>query len=490
MYLITLRQMSNVDIPKIEYDRPLTFTKANDMLLEALLKYKQTGQAIKIKYKIIEIETKESIFNSKILINNDTVSLFQVIGETNLIPKQVIDYVKSVEAKSVEETDADISFNNHVEEKARLEELRSETTEIQQQLKNDDKERIQRDLEYQKKMKAIQEEKEALEKALQQKEKEEAFKESQRLEALRKLEEEKQEYQQRMEEKRAQDKRKKEEHEKRLKEVEEEAKKSEIELAKTEAELEKNVLERKIELQDVIDKKAAAERQATVLKAESEIEEVQHQQQLNSLTEVTEEHPIDLLPNHPSVAVASNQTAATVLPKLTLKERLRELDFEAVKNYSGQMIKFSAKASVKGSKRAYKLVKDHRTSRKLAKQEKQEQLSEKLATDEKLANVKMEFMNELKIDWKMQEREIKREANKKAKEAAKQVRIEERYRAEKKKKFTRSSINPFKGILSLLFIVCIAFGAIYYFDLGNGITVFESIKSFTGGTINNIKNLF
>ncbi|AIF68382.1 hypothetical protein GZ22_18260 (plasmid) [Terribacillus saccharophilus] len=486
MYLITLRQMSEVEIPKMEYDHPLTFSKANDMLLEAVMKYKQTGQQIKLRYRIINIESGESIFNARFTISQDTDSLFQVIRGSNSIPKEVVDYVSGVESKSVEETEVDISFNNHVEEKAKLEQLKTEKSDIQQQLKNDEKERMQRDMEYQRKMKAIQDEKEALEKALQQKEKEEAFKESQRLEALRQLEEEKQEYQQRMEEKRAQDKRKQEEHEKRLKQVEDEAKVSEIELANIQAELDKGVLERKKELQELEEQKAEIERQANLLKAEGEVEEVQHKQRLQEHMPSQQPIPgsIDVPIHPPGVASASMKTAATVVPKLTMKERLQELDFEAVKNYSGQAIKFTAKASVKGSKRAYKLARDHRESRKAAKQEKQEQLSKKLDFEEKLTTEKIKFMDELKKDKLMQEKELKKQARQQAREAEKQVRIEERYRAEKTRKFRSPSLKPLKNVLALVLFVTLILGVVYYFDLGNGIPIVDSVKAQINGLVN------
>jgi len=479
MYLITLRQMSDVDIPKIEYDRPLTFSKANDMLLEAVMKYKQTGQQFKLGYRIINIESGESIFNARFTISKDTDSIFQVIRIAHSVPKEVVEYVSGVESKSVEETEVDVSFNNHVEEKAKLEQLKAEKNNIQQQLKNDEKERIQRDLDYQRKMKAIQDEKEALEKALQQKEKEEAFKEAQRLEALRKLEEEKREYEQRMEEKRNQDKKKKEEHERRLKQVEEEAKASQIELASMEAELEKSVLERKKELQELEEQKAEVERQANLLKAESEVEEVQHKQKLQEHMPSQQPIPgtIDVPINPPGVASASMQTTATVVPKLTMKERLQELDFEAVRNYSGQAIKLTAKASVKGSKRAYKLAKDYRASRKAAKQEKQEQLSKKLDFEEKLATEKIKFMDELKKDKLLQEKELKKEARKKLKEMEKQKRIEDRYRAEKTRKFRSPSLKPLKNVLAMVVFIGLVLGVVYYFDMGNGIPVIDSVKA-------------
>ncbi|SEO06826.1 hypothetical protein SAMN04489762_3404 [Terribacillus saccharophilus] len=487
MYLITLRQMSEVEIPKMEYDHPLTFSKANDMLLEALMKYKQTGQQIKLRYRIINIESGESIFNARFNISQDSESIFQVIRKANNIPKEVVDYVSGVESKSVEETEVDISFNNHVEEKAKLEQLKTEKNDIQQQLKNDEKERMQRDIEYQRKMKAIQDEKKALEKALQQKEKEEAFKESQRLEALRKLEEEKQEYQQRMEEKREQDRRKKEEHEQRLKQVEDEAKTSQVDLANIEAEIQKDLLQRKKELQEAEELKNEAERQANVLKAESEIEEVQHQQKLSEYKEPPQQpipNSMDVPISHPGVASASMQTAATVVPKLTMKERLQELDFEAVKNYSGQAIKFTAKASVKGSKRAYKLARDHQASRKAAKQEKQEQLSKKMDFEAKLTTEKIKFMDELKKDKLIQEKELKKQARQQSREAEKQVRIEERYRAEKTRKFRSPSLKPLKNVLALVVFVALVLSVVYYFDLGNGIPIFDSVKAQIDGLMN------
>lgn len=473
MYLITFKKGLNSEISKIEFEQPMTFLKANEMLLEAVNRYKQTGQSIKVSYKIVEINTGESIFNSKISIDRDIPSLYQLIKENSNTPKMVVDYVVKVENRVVIEEEDIVSFNinNHVEEKARLEQLKAEKNEILQQLKKDEKERQQRDLEYQKKMKEIQDEKKALEKALLLKEKEEAMKESQRIEALRLLEEKKANAIQLMEEKRNLDKKKKEEHEKRLKEVEEEARKAEIELASIKTELEKNELERKRELQELEEKKLEADRKVSVLKAEGDKNEVKHQRELIDYKEIEEGPPIS----------NSNNQTTMVMPKLTLKERLQELDFEEVKALSIQLAKSTFKGSIKASKTAYTMVINYYKKRANEKQEKLKALNKKVEIEEKLTLEKIKFMEELKKDRLKQEKEYKKEVRLKEREALKQAKIEERYRAAKSQKLNRKPVyrsGAFKFTLGLVVFVTAALGVTHYFNLGDTFPILMELENY------------
>lgn len=479
MFLITYKKGLNAEKSKIEFDRPLTFFDANEMLLEAIIKYKQTGQIMKVSYKILEMESGESVFNSKIVIDRDISSLFHLIKENSNTPKIVIDYITKVENREIDEIEDTISFNNHVEEKAKLEQLKAEKNDILQQLKKDEKERQQRDIAYQRKMQEIQDEKKVLEKALKLKEKEEAVKESQRIEALRKLEEEKINAMKLMEEKRNLDKKKKEEHEQRLKEVEDEAKEAELELASIETELEKNVLERKKELQELAAKKIEAVRKVSVLKAESDKEEVQHQQDLIDYKKIDEVPTLPL----------ENYQSTVVVPKMSLKERLQELDFEEVKAMSIRLVRVGAKGSIDGSKKAYTLMKNYHLKRTAEKQEKLKNLNKKVEIEEKLALEKIKFMEELKKEKLNQEKEIRRVAKQKEREESKQAKVEDRYRAAKKRKIGRIPIygsGSFKFLFSTVALVAISLVCINYFNLGDKYPILIELQNYVKAVKNMI----
>ncbi|MCM3603113.1 hypothetical protein M3175_20450 [Robertmurraya korlensis] len=481
MFLITYKKGLNVKKSKIEFDRPLTFVKANEMLLEAVTKYKQTGQSMKVSYKITELETGESVFNSKILIDRDIPSLFQLIRENSSAPKTVTEYVAKVENRTVIEEEEVISYNSHVEEKAKLEQLKSEKNDILQQLKKEEKESQLREIEFQKKMREIQEEKAALEKSIQLKEKEEAVKESQRLEALRLLEEEKTKAMERMEEKQELDKKKKEDHERRLKEVEEKAKKAELELKSIETELEKKELERKIELQEVEEKLLETDRKASVLKAEGDIEEVKHQQEIINFKKPTE-----------SPLPKADIPTTMVIPKLTFKERLQELDFEEVKGRSIQFVKYSAKGSVNGSKKAYKILKNYHLKRRSEKEEKLKLQSKQIEIDEKIALEKIKFMEELRKERLNQEKEFKREKRQKQREESQQEKIEAKYRAAKKRKLGRVPIynsGPSKVIFSTVGVIIGVLACIHFFNLETKFPVLSEIGTYIDGFIAMILNL-
>lgn len=481
MFLITYKKGLNSEKSKIEFDQPVTFFKANEMLIEAVTRYKQTGQTMKISYKIVEIESGESVFNSKILIDRDIPSLFQLIKENSHAPNTVIDYVAKVENREVIEAEQTFSFNNHIEERAHLEELKSEKNEILQQLKKQEKERQQRDIEHQKKMKEIQDEKQGLEKSIQLKEKEEAVKESQRIEALRLLEEEKRKAIQQMEEKQALDKQKKEEHEKRLKEVEDEARKAEIELSTITTELEKIDLERKKELQELEEKKLEADRKVSVLKAEGDKDEVKHRQELIDYKDHTE---LD----EPSPLPIDNYQTTMVMPKVTLKEKLQELDFEAVKGLSIRFVKVSAKGLIKGTKKAYWLLKNYRDKDGVGKQEKLKVLNNEVDIEEKLVLAKIDFMEELKKERLKQEKEIRKEARQKEKEVIQQSKIEERYRAVKKKRISRYPLYGSNSIKFIFGFVIITLVSIYYTDLGNTVPILNDVKSYMENFVSMISN--
>ncbi|TRZ39295.1 hypothetical protein CEQ21_07965 (plasmid) [Niallia circulans] len=478
MYLIIYKKKLNAEKGRFEFDSPQTFAKANEMLIESVSRYKQTGLSMKVGYKIIEAQSGESIFNSTISIDKDISSLYEIIRQNSNTPKTVTEYAIKVENREIIETENEFSFNNNVEEKAKLEQLRAEKNNIQQQLKKDEKERQQRELEHQKKMKEIQDEKEALEKSIALKEKEDAVKESQRIEAVRLLEEEKIKAHQRMEEKKELDRKKKEDHEKRLKQVEEDAKKAEIDLANTEVEFEKQELERKKELQALEEKKLESTRKANVLKAEKDKDDLEHQKELLSFTS-----------SDPEIAVANEvlPSPSIVVPKLTLKERLQELDFEEAKRLLIQFIKFSVRSTISNSKKGYTIFKAYRVKQLDAKEAKKKATTKKLEIEEKIALEKIKFMEELKKDRDQQEKEIQKAVKLKEKEMNKQNRIEKRYVAAMKKSPIKKQFGLVGFLLKTAAFLVVLAAIIYIFHLGDTFPILKDIENYVDNLISSFK---
>lgn len=460
MFLIIYKNGLNTDKSKIIFDQPLTFQNANQMLMDAVNKYKQSGLNMKVTYKIIDKDTGENMFNSKLAIDSDIKSLFHVIKGNKNTPKTVIDFITKVEQRLVIEDDSVVS-DSHSEEKARLEQLKAEKNNIQNQLKKEEKESQQRELEYEKQMKQIQGEKKRIEMSLQVKEKEESVKEIQRIEALNRLEEEKRIANNLMEEKRALDKKRAEEHNKRLEEVESETKIAEIELAQIEAEIEKNALERKQEIKALEAKKVEMTRKVNILRAENENEEVKHQKYITSQCQ-------NKLPTPRN----EEYYTEVLIPELTLKEKLQEIDFKTLKAYANQIIIGGIKSSLKAIRNAYILFKVYRENRMIQQQEKQKLKDRQIEIDEKLAHEKIKFIEEIR---KEQEKEIRKAV--KMKES--QARIEARYVKElnKNKKHFPIFRYSFRTFVTLGLLVA-AVGSIYYFDLGNSHPIVNDIKAY------------
>lgn len=464
MYLIIYKKGVNSEKLRMEFGQALTFVKANDMFQEAIYKYKQTGQSIKIGYKIIEAESGEIIFNSRININKDISSLFSVIIENSNAPSQVVNYITRVENREIVESDSSVIYTGQSEEKNKLEKLKEEKNNILQQLKKEEKNRLQRDLEYQQKMKEIQEEKKSLEKSIKLKEKEEEYKEAQRIEALRKLEEEKAEAIKLMEEKRDRDKRKTEEHEIRLKQVAEEVNKAEIELSSVETEAEKKVLERKKELQDLQNQKAEADMKAGLIQAQSEKEEVQYQQEISSNT------------THSSVPENSDLHTRLVVPKLTFKEKLQEMDLEEAKRLSITYCKKIIRGLITSIKNTAGVIKNYYVKLQSNRKEKNERKNKELEIYNMVANEKVKFMGELKNERLKMQREMEKELRKKEKEVKRDSQIAARYRAVTNKR--RNLFIPFKSIFVVLAFFTCGLSIIYYLNLGSDIAIISQFKDY------------
>lgn len=470
MYMIVYKNSQPTDINKIEYNRPLTFYKANEMFLDTFLKYKQTGHAIQISFKIIEMETEATIFNSKILIKGDTFTLFDAIKNNINIPSIVRQYVSKIEVKEILETEDELSLNTLTEEKLALDQLIQEKRKIQDSLKKDEKDRKEREMQFHNKIKAIQEEKLALEKSLQLRQKEDQIKESERSEAIRKLEEEKILALKQMEERRKQDKTKKEEHENRLKEVEDETKKVQIELRSMEMEIENNNLLRKKELQEYEEQKTETDRMATILAAEDEKNDFEHKEKVANLSK-----------NEPALISEAHTISTPVIPKVTFKERFAELDWDTVKSTSIQSLKYISNTSLKVFRRALQTFRDFRDRRVSEKKEKLENANKKLEIEERIATEKINFLKELQAEKEKQERVMKKELKKKQMEMVKQEKIQARYVAEIKKK--NNNKNGSKVWIGTLGAILIFIGCIYYFDFASHYPILSNLKSYLEGFI-------
>lgn len=477
MYLVIYKKGLECENIKIEFDRPLTIAEANDLLVDAIERYKISGISSKIGYKIIESGTGEVMFNSKITINNKITTLFSLLYKNANVPRQIVEYVKKVENREIKESLETFSFNNHIEEKIKLDKLKTEKNEILQTLKRQEKDSQQRELAYEKKLKALQEEKKNIEKSIQLKEKEEQLKESERLEAIKRLEEENRKAAELMEQKRLEEKRKKEEHEKRLRDVEAEAKKAEIALESTITELEMSELKRLNELKSVEEQKNEAERQANILLVESDKNEVEYKRKA-----------IDHQYNN---EIAASQVDDPYF-KLSFKEKLENIDFEQVKNVTFRFLKISFTELVKFSKKMYQLFKRYRENRAVMREERLKRIDRQAELEEKIALEKINFMKELQKEKKMQEKEIKKLTIQKEKEALKKARIEKRYLQEMKRSTTSS--YPFynnKGLKTLLFTVGLFLVLIfinYNYEFDTPIPVINEIRSFVNNSIDSLMN--
>ncbi|WP_079707713.1 hypothetical protein [Paraliobacillus ryukyuensis] len=472
MYLILFKKGLNTDKITIPFEKALTFGKANDILLDAVTKFKQTGQRSKVSYKIVEIDSGDSLLNSKLVIDSNLVSLFDVIRSNKNAPDIVKDYINKVESKEIVEEENTISFNTHQEEKQRLDTLKTRKSDIQQSLREQEKEEKNREIEYQQNLEKVQKEIEEIEKSIQLKEKEAATKESEREEKLRKLQYDKQKATELMKEKRIKDKEKREEHEHQLKMVEEEAKKVELELSSIETELEQKELERKKELLAFEERKKEAIRSANLLKAEDKKNDLQQREEaLDFKEEVAATNDI-----------LEEKVENTIVPKPTFKDRIKELDFEEVKSLSVRFMKVFSRNTVNVSKIAYKGLREYVSKRQALKEEKIKNQSKQLAIDEQIAQAKVQFIDELHKDKQKQEKEMKKELSKKEKEAMRQAKIENRYRAEIKKKNryypAYHSNRPVKLIVGTVAFLMVVLTGIHYLNLSDTFPVLQEVENY------------
>ncbi|AYK68269.1 hypothetical protein ABS751_10570 [Bacillus subtilis] len=283
MYYVIFKRGQDVEKSKLVFEKPLTFSSANEMLTIECERYQQTGIEAKFAYKIMDAETEENVFNSKLQINKNTLSFFETIKNNSNVPENVVKYIEKIEQKEIVESDEHLTHINDSEARSNLESLKNKKVTLEKALEDQEKISREREIEFQRKMDKLAAEKASLEKIMESKEKEETEKESLRIEKLRRLEEEAKRATESMKEQRAIEKKSKEQYEKQLKEVEKSAHKAKNELEKVVAEYEKKQIERAKELKAIEEEAKEAERKAQLLKAEMEKQDLEHEVEKSDL---------------------------------------------------------------------------------------------------------------------------------------------------------------------------------------------------------------
>ncbi|MFU2203061.1 hypothetical protein [Bacillus subtilis] len=283
MYYVIFKRGQDAEKSKLVFEKPLTFSSANDMLSIESERYQQTGIEAKFAYKIMDAETEENVFNSKLQINKNTLSFFETIKNNSNVPENVVKYLEKIEQKEIVESDEHLTHINDSEARSNLESLKNKKVTLEKALEDQEKISREREIEFQRKMDKLAAEKASLEKIMESKEKEETEKESLRIEKLRKLEEEAKRATESMKEQRAIEKKSKEQYEKQLKEVEKSAHQAKNELEKVVAEYERKQIERAKELKAIEEEAKEAERKAQLLKAEMEKQALEHEVEKSDL---------------------------------------------------------------------------------------------------------------------------------------------------------------------------------------------------------------
>lgn len=292
MYYVIFKRGLDAEKSKLVFEKPLTFSSANDMLSIECERYQQTGIDVKFAYKIVDAETEENVFNSKIHINKNILSFFDVIKHNSNVPEKVVKYLEKIEQKEIVESDEHLTHINDSEERSNLEKIKNKKVNLEKALEDQNKISREREIDFQRKMNKLAEEKASLEKIMKTKEKEETEKESLRIEKLKKLEEEANRANEIMKEQRAVEKKNKEEYEKQLKEVEKSAQKAKNELEKVVAEFQEKQIERAKELKTIEEEAKKAEREAQLLKAQMENQHLEFEMNKSELeSKITEEVP-------------------------------------------------------------------------------------------------------------------------------------------------------------------------------------------------------
>ncbi|GAF66441.1 hypothetical protein BTS2_3342 [Bacillus sp. TS-2] len=473
MFLITFKKGENAEKSNLKFDKSIKFHSANEMLLEAIEKYKITGIAIKIRYNIIDVDTEKLLFNSRITINNETSNLFEIIKGNDSIPRNIRHYVSQVEKNELEEPDNEIFLFSNLENREVLDKLKAEKKEKLLILKRSESESKQREIEHQKIIESIEKEKEKIVRDIEQFDKDEKMKETERELKLRELEEQKLQAKSIMDEKRAEDKEKRKTHKKQLEEIESEKKQIEYELQKTLTESENEEFARQNELNEYEEEKKEFERQSDLLEAENQLAELEHEKNLTNLKST-------------SSPVNNKEIKSSYEPTLSLKEKIQDLDYETIKAILKHCMKFTWTYTKKGSKLFYLWLKSKLEERAKAKEAKRTYLAKKEELEIQMANAKVNFLNELKKEKDEQDRLLKKANKEREKEKLRQERIQKRYISEVNKSIKTIKLpGGFKVAVSFFFLIAIGIGVIYYFEVGPSVPLFNDIRAIISSKFSN-----
>ncbi|MCY8737579.1 hypothetical protein P8881_19800 [Bacillus haynesii] len=425
MFFVVFKGGQHSEKSKLVFEKPLTFSNANEILATECERHHQTGTDAKFAYKIMDAETGDIVFNSKIQINKQTPSFFEIIKSNSNVPNKVVNYLEKIEKKEIVEIDEHLTSIHDSEARSNLENLKKEKNKVEEALKEQEHKSKEREIEFQRKMDQLAVEKASLEKIMKTKEKEASKQETVRIERLRELEEEAKKATDSMNKQRAIEKKSKEEYEQKLREFEEEANKAKNELKKVAAEYEKKQVERAKELKAIEEERKEAEREAQLLKAQMEKQELEHQAKKNELeSKVKKEEPSHSnLPD--DEVIIEEETDETEQQKKKAERKLR-----IGSTIAGTLNKSPKKDQ---TKKTFK--------------------SEETNLDEKLKKEKINFFKELENDLK------KRQA-----EAAKKANIEKKYREELKKSRLRIPLYR-KARYRLVGVLLAAVACIYIFNI-------------------------
>lgn len=423
------------------FDKPMTFNEANQMLVDAATMYRLIGKSVKVGYRIIQYDTQEVIFNSKVNVNKDVETLFLLLKENQNTPKDILDYADKVEKGEVEENIEIDPFINDIEQKTHIDQLKAEKNDILQKLKIQEKESRDRELEYEQSIQRLQKEKEEIEQSIAVKEQEEEEKESERIQRMKEIEEEKKKAEELAAKKRVLDKQRKEEHERKLQAIENEKKKAEFELASIEEENNKKEIERTAQLQQLAAKQNESKKKAEMIQAEGDKKDVEHQRALLDYTSDDEEM------NNSSMDTEKEDSMAQTLKEATKGIKFKNFDVKQCTHVianGGRLAKDKCKQAVVAYKENKKKERD---------------------LNEQLGKAKLEILNEIQKDKKQIDKNIHRELKQKEKEAASFKKKENRYLKEIRRRKTNTIRATRPWFITVSLVVIFLIGGNYLYEL-------------------------
>mgnify|MGYP006926212381 FL=1 len=434
-------EFKNIDSKEdtFTFGEPLTFTEANDMLLHSINRYKIKGVKSKIGYKIVDSETNEPLFNSRIIINGDIESLFNIINQNKSIHEDIKNYVRDVENGIIQESNSSKLSEISNKQKEKIENLREKKGQLVEELRNQGQQASERELEHQEQLSRLQSEIEQIEQMVQLKNSEEEKMNEERIQQIKALQEQRKQIEQQAIQKREEEKQKRERHEKILAELEAEIQETEAELISLDEEVQMAELERKQRRAVLEEQKRNLERNKELTMSQNELEDAK----LESV-------------------IVPPQTMAQPFPSISVDvPHIVEEEQNKYKIALNKAIDITKKVSRYTYIKGKRALRNHRSYR-----------AKKRTLDEQLQKAKMEFLEEIEKDKKNRERQITRAERKRLKEQASLKRKEERYLKEIKKNQPSFSLRKLFNIA----IICLVAYLIIDFFVNKELSHFTAIR--------------